>query len=171
MSRTSLDHHNCSFARTVDLIGDRWSLMILRDAFYGVRRFSAFKERLGITQAVLSSRLQDLVKHGFLEKGPGQHEAGHDEYRLTAQGRDLFPVVVALMQWGDKWLHGETGPPILVGLKGSGEPIDPMHVTVRGQGVSPAELDFAPGPGATAATLAEFQSIAANRRKKDQGRA
>jgi DNA-binding HxlR family transcriptional regulator len=157
MTRTSLDHHNCSFARALELIGDRWSLMIIRDAFYGIRRFSDFKQRLGITQAVLSSRLADLIAHDILSKGPSSHGSGHEEYRLTDRGRDLFPVVISLMQWGDRWIHGQSGPPIIVTEKNSHEPIDPVIVSSRGKALSPKDLSYEPGAGASAETLAFLQ--------------
>jgi DNA-binding HxlR family transcriptional regulator len=152
MTRTSLDHHNCSFARTVDLIGDRWSLMILRDAFYGVRRFSQFKRDLGVTQAVLSARLAQMVDHGLLAREPVGAEKAREEYRLTSKGRDLFPVIVSLMQWGDRWIHHETGAPVILADSQSGRPVDRIEVTVGGEPRKPTNLLFSAGPGATSET-------------------
>ena len=152
MTRTSLDHHNCSFARTVDLIGDRWSLMILRDAFFGVRRFSQFKQRLGITQAVLSARLSHLVDHGVLAREVIDEDGSREQYRLTDKGRGLFPVVVALMQWGDQWVHGHTGPPLLLADADSGAALDKLAVTASGRAVQPQRIVIAAGPGATLET-------------------
>jgi DNA-binding HxlR family transcriptional regulator len=152
MTRTSLDHHNCSFARTVDLIGDRWSLMILRDAFFGVRRFSQFKQRLGITQAVLSARLSQLVDHGLLAREVIDETGSREQYRLTDKGRGLFPVVIALMQWGDQWVHGETGAPLLLSDAASGAVIDKLAVTASGRAVKPQRIGIAAGPGATLET-------------------
>ena len=152
MTRTSLDHHNCSFARTVDIIGDHWSLMILRDAFYGVRRFSQFKRDLGVTQAVLSSRLTSLVEHGLLSREPIGTDKAREEYRLTTRGRDLFPVVVSLMQWGDRWLHHETGAPVILTDSQSGVAIDRIEVSAGGLPRRPECLSFSPGPGATPET-------------------
>lgn len=152
MTRTSLDHHNCSFARTVDIIGDRWVLMILRDAFYGVSRFSQFKERLGITQAVLSARLALLVEHKLLTKEPVEKGAAREDYRLTDKGKSLCPIVIGLMQWGDAWIHEETGAPILVCDKESGTPVDPLKVSVNGKSREARDLAFRLGPGANSAT-------------------
>jgi DNA-binding HxlR family transcriptional regulator len=152
MTRTSLDHHNCSYARTVDVIGDRWSLMILRDAFFGIRRFSQFKERLGITQAVLSARLSHLVDHELLVRKAVGEDGSREEYRLTNKGRALFPVVVTLMQWGDHWVHGEVGPPLLLFDATTGEALDQMAVTAAGSAISSQQIGLAAGPGATQQT-------------------
>jgi DNA-binding HxlR family transcriptional regulator len=152
MTRTSLDHHNCSFARAVDIIGDRWSLMILRDAFFGVRRFSQFKRRLGITQAVLSARLSHLIEQELLERAAIDAELSREEYRLTDRGRALFPVVVALMQWGDRWVHGDIGAPLVLRDRNSGKAIDPLRVTAAGSPTGPRQIVITAGPGATAET-------------------
>lgn len=152
MTRTSLDHHNCSFARTVDIIGDRWSLMILRDAFFGVRRFSQFKQRLGITQAVLSARLSHLVEHDLLRREVLGEDGSREEYRLTDKSRALFPVVVALMQWGDRWVHADTGAPLLLLDAETRKPLDRLAVTAGGRAANPQRLRIKPGPGATPQT-------------------
>lgn len=156
MTRTSLDHHNCSFARTVDLVGDRWSLMILRDAFFGIRRFSLFKQRLGITQAVLSARLSHLVDCGLLRREAIDEDGSREEYRLTNKGRALFPVVVALMQWGDQWVHGEQGAPLILFDAGTGAELDRLSITAAGAAVQPQRIGIAAGPGATLHTQQLF---------------
>lgn len=128
--------------------------MIIRDAFYGVRRFSKFKERLGITQAVLSSRLANLVEYGILERGLDNATNATPIYSLTAKGRALFPVVVGLVQWGDEWIHGESGPPIILAERTSGAPIDKLQVTLNHEPLSISEVTFLDGPGASEATQA-----------------
>jgi DNA-binding HxlR family transcriptional regulator len=162
MTRTSLDHHNCSFARTIDILGDRWSLMILRDAFYGVQRFSKFKERLGITQAVLSARLAHLVQQEILERKVNDDGGATQAYLLTPKGKALFPVMVSLMQWGDDWIHAGMGPPIILEDKASGATIDKLQVTLNGQAVALRNISFATGPGASDAT----QAAVANARSR-----
>ena len=92
----------CSVARPLGVVGERWTLLILRDAFNGVRRFEDFQESLGIARNILTDRLQTLVAQGVLEKRRYQEHPERFEYRLTAKGRDLFPVLVALMQCGDR---------------------------------------------------------------------
>ncbi len=113
----------CSVARTLDVVGERWTLLILRDAFNGVRRFEDFQESLGIARNILTDRLQTLVAQGVLEKRRYQAHPERFEYRLTAKGRDLHPVLVALMQWGDRYLAGEAGPPIVIEHRACGHPV------------------------------------------------
>ncbi len=133
--------------------------MILRDAFYGVRRFSQFKERLGITQAVLSARLAHLVEHDLLTKEPVEEGAAREDYRLTDKGRSLFPVVIGLMQWGDAWIHEKTGAPILVCDKQSGAPVDPLKVSVEGESREARSLVFRLGSGANSSTKEAFARL------------
>src|SRR5947209_433167 len=112
MRGVPLSSLHCSVARTLDVVGERWSLLVLRDAFNGVRRFEDFAARLPIARNVLTNRLQTLVAHGVLERLPYQEHPPRYEYRLTPKGRDLYPVIIALLQWGDRYLAGEDGPPI-----------------------------------------------------------
>src|SRR5215469_113949 len=96
---------NCSIGRTLEIVGERWTLLVLREAFYGVRRFADFHRALGCARNLLSARLRKLVEEGLLTQVP-YRESGNRvraEYRLTDKGRELFPAVVALMQWGDRW--------------------------------------------------------------------
>lgn len=104
----------CSIRRALDIAGEKWSLLILREAFYGVRRFDDFQRNLDCARNVLSDRLATLVGFGLLAKVP-YREPGHRErleYRLTDKGIDLFPVLTALMEWGDRWAPGPAGPPV-----------------------------------------------------------
>lgn len=94
---------DCSVARTLEVIGERWSLLILRDAFYGVRRFDDFRRDLGVARNVLTDRLTKLVDQGVLERRQYEERPPRFEYRLTEKGRDLLPVLLAMMAWGDKW--------------------------------------------------------------------
>jgi DNA-binding HxlR family transcriptional regulator len=131
----------CSVARTLSVIGDRWTLLVLRDAFLRVRRFEDFQRRLGVTRHLLAGRLRKLVDGGILEKVRYQDKPARYEYRLTEKGRDIYPVIVSLLRWGDRWMVDEAGPPLkLVHKKcghrmhptlacpGCGEPIDPHDV-------------------------------------------
>ena len=94
---------SCSIARTLAVIGERWTMLILRDAFRGVRRFDDIQRDLGIARNILTDRLQKLVDHGVLERRQYQDRPPRYEYRLTPKGRDLSPALVALMRWGDRW--------------------------------------------------------------------
>lgn len=120
MLRRTYEGQNCSLARALEVTGERWSLLIIRDALLGIRRFDGFLGSLGIARNVLSDRLGRLVEHGILERVPYQQRPLRYEYRVTAMGRDLAPTVVALMQWGDRHLADECGPPRVVEHTGCG---------------------------------------------------
>ena len=102
----------CSIARTLEVIGDRWSLLILRDGFYGVRRFEDFQRDLGVARNVLADRLAKLVDRGVFERRLYAEKPPRYEYRLTAKGRDLLPVLLTMMRWGDDWEGEGAGPPV-----------------------------------------------------------
>jgi DNA-binding HxlR family transcriptional regulator len=104
----------CSIAATLAVIGDRWTILILRDSFRGIRRFDDFQQSLGIARNLLTDRLCRLVEHEVLEKVPYQDHPVRYEYRLTAKGVDLSPPLVALMHWGDRWETGDSGPPVVL---------------------------------------------------------
>jgi DNA-binding HxlR family transcriptional regulator len=113
MKRTSFSGMACSVAQTLEVVGEWWTLLIVRDAFLGVRRFEDFQRRLGVSRNVLAERLATLVQHGILTPVPYQEHPPRSEYRLTDKGRELYPVIVTLRQWGDRWLQ-EGPPPVLV---------------------------------------------------------
>jgi len=111
MKRTSLGDHPCSIARTLDVAGEWWTPLILRDVAYGVRRFAEIQEDLGISANVLSDRLDGLLAEGILERRPYQQRPERHEYHLTEKGAELIPPLLALMQWGDRWKwSGQRGP-------------------------------------------------------------
>ena len=103
----------CAIARFLSVLGDRWSLLILSDCFLGVRRFETFMARLGISRTILTERLADLCENGVLERVAYQERPTRYEYRLTGKGLDLYPVVMAMTQWGNKYYADAGGPPIL----------------------------------------------------------
>jgi DNA-binding HxlR family transcriptional regulator len=105
---------HCSVARTLDIVGERWTLLVLRDAFNGKRRFEQFASSLPIARNVLTSRLQTLVEHNILERVRYQQRPERFEYRITSAGRELYPVMIGLLQWGDRHLAGAAGPPLVV---------------------------------------------------------
>ncbi|WOE76389.1 winged helix-turn-helix transcriptional regulator [Alterisphingorhabdus coralli] len=164
MTRTSLEHFNCSLARTADIIGDKWMLLIIRDAFYGVQSFSEFQERLGLAKTVLSSRLQALVDGDILDKLQTRPGVDRHIYKLTPRGRDLFPVIVSLVQWGDKWIFGAGKEPVSIMDKDQKAPIQAVGVQARnGNFLQPGDIAFAPGAGADDSTHALFASYHAKR--------
>ncbi|HWV10809.1 MAG TPA: helix-turn-helix domain-containing protein [Pseudomonas sp.] len=107
-----LDQQPCSLARTLSVVGDRWTLLILRECFLGIRRFDEFEKRLGVTRHLLAERLKKLAEHGVLDKVAYQARPVREEDRLTDKGRDLYPAVLALVNWGDRHMSDENGPPI-----------------------------------------------------------
>lgn len=124
---------NCSVRKALDVFGDRWSLLIIRELFYGVRRFSDFQRELGIARNVLTARLQKLYDHQMIERvSLGENISWH-EYRLTEKGADLFPMVMALLQWGDRWMQEASGPPLKVVETKSGIELDRIYATVNGR--------------------------------------
>jgi len=128
MRWSKLDHEACSLARTVSVIGDRWTLLILRDCFLRVRRFEEFQARLGITRPILASRLRKLVKDFVLAKVPYQERPLRYEYRLTQKGLDLYPIVMAIVHWGDVHMSGKKGRPLLHQHVACGKTFDPVVV-------------------------------------------
>jgi len=112
MRRTSFADMNCSVARTLEVVGEWWTMLVMREAFSGVRRFDEFQGRLGIARNVLAARLQRLVDFGILERRLYQERPERYEYRLTEKGFDLYPVLLSLMRWGDRWTAGPEGPPV-----------------------------------------------------------
>lgn len=138
--RRSPDGETCPVARSLDLVGDRWSLLIVRDAFDGARRFGDFQRNLGVARNILSDRLRKLVDAGVLETRPASDGTAYQEYVLTAKGETLFPVIVALRQWGEQHLfaRGERHS-VLVDAR-SGKPVAPMLPTARdGTALAPGE--------------------------------
>lgn len=129
--RRSMIDEPCPVARSVDLVGDRWALLIVRDAFDGLRRFGEFQRSLGVARNILSDRLRRLVEAGIFALQPASNGDSHQEYVLTERGRDLFPVVVALRQWGERCLFREDEPRSQLLETASGRPIAPMRP--RGQ--------------------------------------
>ena len=141
---------NCSVLRTLELLGARSTLLMLREAFLGTRRFDDFARRVGVTESVAAARLRDLVAHGLLERHPYQEpgQRTRHEYRLTAKGRDLLPVVLALMTWGDTYLADPGGPPLVITHEGCGEPVRAEARCAAGHRVRADEAHPHAGPGA-----------------------
>jgi DNA-binding HxlR family transcriptional regulator len=159
--KTDLSELNCSLARTLELVGDWWTLLIIRDAFLGIRRFGDFQKSLGIAKNILATRLERLCEGGILERGGPEMRP---LYRLTEKGRGLLPAMVALMQWGDKWVSGSK-PPVIV-TDAHGKPVAPVKLQGRGGDLAVQTIRFSPGPGATARTRAFFDALSAAERRR-----
>ncbi|MBR0735682.1 helix-turn-helix transcriptional regulator [Bradyrhizobium liaoningense] len=130
MKRTNFAKAECPVGRALDAIGDWWSLLIVRDAFDGLRRFGDFQKNLGIAKGMLSTRLQKLVELDVLELVPASDGSAYREYALTRRGRDLFPVIVGLRQWGEAHLYarGEAHSDL---VDQAGQPVGPLVLPSR----------------------------------------
>lgn len=144
MRWTEIDQQQCSVARALSVVGERWTLLILRDAFLGTRRFEQFQQHLGITRHRLSERLGKLVEQGVLVKVPYHERPLRHEYRLTRKGLGLYPVLMSLARWGDDWMSADAGLPLeyvhrscgkqtrpQLACSECGEPLRPEGVTPR----------------------------------------
>ncbi len=152
MKHNKLDDLNCSIANALDLIGEWWTILILREAFFGTRRFEDFQQHLGIARNILTTRLRKLCDSGVLQRVPIKEGAKRHEYKLTSMGRDLYPTLIALTQWGDRWLHEDKSPVRFV-EHATGDEIQPVSILSRqGKVLDARDLVLLPGPGATADT-------------------
>lgn len=115
----------CSIARALSVVGDRWTLLVLREAFLGTTRFEDFRAHTGAARHLVAERLTDLVDHGVLDKEPYSDRPPRFEYRLTPKGHDLYPVVAGLLAWGDRWMAHEAGPSMTVVHEPCGAEVTP----------------------------------------------
>lgn len=142
------EHQVCSIARSLELIGDRWTLLIVRDAFRRVRRFDDFRAELGVAHNVLSDRLSRLTEAGVLERRRYQQRPDRYEYHLTQQGQDLWPVVMSLLFWGDRYLAPD-GPPVIPLHRNCGGHLTPqLNCADCGASLASRDVELTPGPGA-----------------------
>ncbi len=162
-----LDSQDCSLARTLAVVGDRWTLLILRECFLRVRRFDDFQSRLGIGRPILADRLQKLVTNFVLTKVAYQENPTRYEYRLTAKGLDLYPVLLAIVHWGDVHLAGRAGRPVLHEHVPCGHVFDPvMTCSSCNEALQPRDVRVSPGPGLRDPhRRAEIEKASAERRR------
>jgi DNA-binding HxlR family transcriptional regulator len=147
VGRNQLDHMNCSIARTLEVIGDAWTPLILRDIAIGITRFDAIQRDLGISRKVLSERLASLVEHGVLERVPYQDKPVRYDYYATAKGADLGFVLLAMQTWGNRWVFGEQGPPLLLRHEPCGAIVEAVTACSHcGEQLSVGELTPLRGP-------------------------
>ncbi|WP_329429182.1 helix-turn-helix transcriptional regulator [Streptosporangium sp. NBC_01495] len=148
MRRTRFDNWPCSIARTVDLVGDWWTPLVMREAFYGARRFEEFQQRLGVSRNVLTQRLDRLVDEDMLTRLPYQERPTRHEYRLTDKGRDFFTVLAAMIRWGDRWLTDPDGPPVELRDRETGLSVEIEVIDTRtGRPIDVRQVIPTPGPG------------------------
>jgi DNA-binding HxlR family transcriptional regulator len=144
------ENQTCSIAATLEVVGERWSLLIVRNVLLGLRRFEEIQQNLGIARNVLQSRLAGLVEQGVLERRAYQQRPPRYEYRLTEKGLDLWPTIVALMQWGDSHAVAPAGPPVLLEHRDCGGAVDEHRICARcGERLEVRDVRALPGPGAS----------------------
>jgi DNA-binding HxlR family transcriptional regulator len=148
MQHKSFSEMHCSIAQCLEVVGERWSLLIVRDVFLGVTRFDEIQQRLGISRNILNQRLAHLVEQGILVKVPySQHPPRYD-YKITVRGRDLWPVITAMRQWGDRHAAPD-GPPLQLIHRDCGEIADAhLACSVCGEAIDAGNVKSVPGPGA-----------------------
>jgi DNA-binding HxlR family transcriptional regulator len=140
---------NCSVARTLDIVGTKSAMLIMREAFFGTRRFDDFARRVGIGEPATAVRLKELTAAGLLERTPYREPGQRTryEYQLTAKGRDLLPVIVALRQWGDAWAVDGAGPSVIAHHRNCGAAVHSVLECERGHAVRAHDIVTDPGPG------------------------
>jgi DNA-binding HxlR family transcriptional regulator len=149
MLRNDYDSQVCTIAGALEVVGERWSLLILRNVFLGLRRFDEIQQNLGVARNVLHTRLTRLVEHGVLEKRLYRERPQRYEYRLTDKGLDLWPTIVALMQWGDRYAVPAAGPPVLLEHRDCGGAVDDHRICDScGARLAASDVRALPGPGA-----------------------
>jgi DNA-binding HxlR family transcriptional regulator len=157
--RRRFRRENCSVAQALEAIGDWWTLLVVREAFLGVRRFADFEANLPISKNVLTRRLSHLVRHGVLARVDAGVHGRRYEYELAAKGKDLVVVMTALRQWGDRWVFGQGNEPLEVLDRRTGRPIPRLRLLGEdGQPLRAADIDVRPGPGATRQTRERYRS-------------
>lgn len=149
MTTKSYERLNCPIARSLSVLGDQWTLLILRDALFGLTRFEEFQSSLGLSRNLLSRRLGAMVDDGLLERRPISPGARRQEYQPTEKARDLLPVLLALGHWRERWEPSPDGPRIVPVDPASGKPVALRLVPGdEARGVSPRDVVLRPGPGA-----------------------
>jgi DNA-binding HxlR family transcriptional regulator len=167
MKWDELEEEPCSMARTIGVIGDRWTLLILRECFLRTRRFEGFQSTLGITRHLLAERLKKLVRQGVLRRIPYQESPKRHEYILTQKGLDLYPIMMALVHWGDTHMVDERGRPLLHEHRKCGKMFNPVMVCSEcGEPLSAKEVQVHPGPGARPA----LEKVALGKKAKPKAR-
>ena len=149
VKRTSFENAECPVARSLDALGDWWSLLIIRDAFLGIRRFSEFQKSLGCAKNILTVRLRALVDHGILTTAPASDGSAYQEYLLTPKGRGVFPILVALRQWSEEFSGEPGGFATLLVDRDKGRPVRKLELRARdGRLLADGEIEVRPNPAA-----------------------
>src|SRR5580698_3050805 len=149
VKRTSFETAGCPVARSLDALGDWWSLLIIRDAFLGIRRFGEFQRNIGLTKNILTVRLRTLVEHGILKTAPASDGSAYQEYVLTPKGRGVFPVLVALRQWSEEFSAHADGFATLLVDRAKGRPVRKLELRAQdGRLLGNGDIELKPNAGA-----------------------
>ncbi len=160
MARKRFADMNCSVAQSLDIIGDWWTLLIVREALLGTQQFADFQSRLGIAKNILSKRLQRLVENEILMRVDIGRSGSRFAYRLTPRGKDLLTVITALREWGDRWIFGEGNEPVVIRDRRTGGLVPPLRITDgEGLAIEARHLRAEPGPGATREILERTRTL------------
>jgi DNA-binding HxlR family transcriptional regulator len=147
--RNDYENQSCSIAGALEVVGERWSLLIVRDILLGLRRFDELQSHLGIARNVLQTRLTRLQEEGVIERVPYQQRPLRHEYMLTEKGLDLWPIIVSLMKWGDRYAPPEGGPAVVIEHRGCGGAVDEHRICEKcGERLRARDAVGRPGPGA-----------------------
>ena len=145
------DIRTCSVGRSLMILGDRWTFLILREAFFGIRYYDGFLANLGIATNILSQRLKILVENGILERGKDKKDARRVRYGLTRKGLELYSITLAILEWGDRWLAGAEGPPLLLYHETCGHRLKSVMCCAHcGEPVDARDVRYEEGPGMAA---------------------
>ena len=167
MPRSSFAEIDCPIALAAEQLADKWKFVIIRNAFNGMTRFDDFATQLGVATNVLTQRLSELVEAGIFEKTPVKNDGRAVDYRLTAKGRDLFPMLIFLVQWSDRWMKKKGGPRLNVAYGETGEPVEPVQVrTASGMVVTATLAKVSEGRGRNP-MYREIRKLVDKRRQAD----
>ena len=170
MKRSRSFNKECSIARAMEVVGDRWSILLLREAYYGTRRFDEFQYYLGVAPNILSARLKKLVELGMMTRVPLAEHGGRYEYVLTKKGRDFFPTYLALKKWGDDWLAEPAGPQVFFMDRTSGRQIEhPILLSARGKPLQLEDVEVVAGSGAVSFNKKRFGGRVPHAKVKPKG--
>src|SRR5215469_14086253 len=165
VKQSRLANKECSMARAMEVIGDRWTILILRESYYGVTRFDEFEYYVGVAPNILSNRLKKLVDAGMMKRVPLPEHAGRYDYVLTEKGRDFFPAYLALKKWGDDWLAEPEGPQVVFRDREAGRAIEyPELLSAGGKPLRLEDVEVVAGSGAVAFNRERFGGASRNTR-------
>lgn len=168
MPRLRVNQSPCSAARALEVLGDRWTLLLIREVVFRTRRFDEFAAHLGIARNILTARLNALIAADILVQVPVRDDALRMAYHLTERGHDLLPVLIALLQWGDRWLQTPDSIPVQIIERGSDKVLESMWPRNQsGKALTLRDLDWVPGPGSTDPRIAPLIAAYEKQRRID----